>query len=929
MIRRLISLSLCIAAPALAGEKPLYAPAPAWVLPAPPLDAAKLGNDAPVSIRLDTQQKLEDGQVWTYRDSIERAASTEVLGRIGTITIPWQPAHGDLIVHRVEIIRDGAIIDLIKGGTPFTVLRREQQLGQRILDGMLTATMPVEGLRVGDLVHITVSTTIADPTLKGRVQAIAPLFFEPTRIQYVRSRILWPTSSDVRIQFGDGVTRTPTQTGKYSDVTVTGLLPKAPEIPTDAPLRYRPLPFIETASFKDWADVAAVMAPLYATEGKIAPGSPLDAEVAKIAAASTDPMQRTAAALRLVQERLRYQLIALGAGNYVPQSPAESWTLRYGDCKAKTLLLLAILRKLGIEAEPVLANLSAGDIVAKRLPAAAAFDHVLVRATIGGETLWLDGTGSGARDEDLRDTPPLGWVLPLRASGATLLKVETHAPARPDYIVTIAYDQSAGIKLPARFTTSMTVRGAMAEYLRVARAQGSKDDIDQMVTGAINPLVPNATVVSTDLTFDEAAGTAKISATGVAYPDWTQDNDRLKISFDKVVSGESFSPDRTRPAWRDIPVSRGAPRTVLTQISLTLPEGGRGFTTEGNPLLNLDVVGSHLDRKAVLNGPLYSIEVRAANSGNEIPASAIPAERKRLADIQAQPLRVVAPEQYPAFWQEVENAKRTKATAPILAAFTQRITDKPDKADRYADRAWFNERIFERQAAIDDLTRAIAIEPGLNLYLRRAALYYAVGDTKKALADARAAHDLDPSSAQAISHLADLTAESGDRPAALAMIQERIDVGGDDKPRFLAVKAQIEADGGDRDSAMATLDAAVTRYPGNTTLLNARCWIKGLFATALDTALKDCTKAIELSESNIAALDSRAMAYFRLGRTEDALTDLEAVLKQTPDKPESLFMRAVIRKRTGDAAGAALDLKGARLLDPRVGELYARYGVVP
>ena len=35
----------------------------------------------------------------------------------------------------------------------------------------------------------------------------------------------------------------------------------------------------------------------------------------------------------------------------------------------------------------------------------SALDHVLVRATIGGETLWLDGTGSGARYEDLRDTP--------------------------------------------------------------------------------------------------------------------------------------------------------------------------------------------------------------------------------------------------------------------------------------------------------------------------------------------------------------------------------------------------------------------------------------------------------------------------------------------------------------------------------------------
>ncbi|POA63367.1 hypothetical protein, partial [Pseudomonas sp. DP16D-R1] len=82
-------------------------------------------------------------------------------------------------------------------------------------------------------------------------------------------------------------------------------------------------------------------------------------------------------------------------------------------------------------AEPVSANIGLGDIVPDRLPSPMAFNHVLVRATIDGQTLWLDGTGSGARLIDIHDTPPLGYVLPMRAAGADLLKIETHANARP------------------------------------------------------------------------------------------------------------------------------------------------------------------------------------------------------------------------------------------------------------------------------------------------------------------------------------------------------------------------------------------------------------------------------------------------------------------------------------------------------------------
>ena len=44
------------------------------------------------------------------------------------------------------------------------------------------------------------------------------------------------------------------------------------------------------------------------------------------------------------------------------------------------------------------------------------------------------------------------------------------------------------------------------------------------------------------------------------------------------------------------------------------------------------------------------------------------------------------------------------------------------------------------------------------------------------------------------------------------------------------------------------------------------------------------------------------MVYYRMGRMEDALADLDAALDEAPDMAAALFMRAVIKRKLGDAA---------------------------
>ena len=919
---------------AQAADKVLYQPVPAWVKPAPAVDPASVTPDSPVLMVLDNQQRLEGGTVWQYTDTATRIASAEMLGQAGTVSLQWQPAAGDLIVHRAEIIRGSERIDLLKTGAGgakagFDVLRREQKLEQRQMDGMLTATMAVEGLRVGDILHVVASITRKDAVLQGAVQGFQGLPSAPLKIGYARARLLWPAADQVRWKiFAETPKPVETVAGGYREITVPLPLAKQPELPSDVPVRFQRLGLIEATSFADWAAVSKVMAPLYATDGLIAADASLAAEVAKIKAASSDPMIRTAAALQLVQDQVRYLFNGMDQGNYKPQSPAQTWQLRYGDCKAKTLLLLSILRALDIQAEPVLANSKLGDMLPDRLPTPGAFDHILVRATVNGETLWLDGTDGGARLADLRDTPPFRWTLPVRSEGAALLAVAMRAPTRPHIEANVDLDESAGVGLPATLTATVRLRGRLGQMLQAAQAQASRDDIRKMADKMTEGVIGSATVVDRKLSYDPATGQAIVTITGVAYPDWNRVDQRYRTVIDKMVTGLSFDPDRARTTWSQLPVATGEAAYYRSVTHIRLPDGGKGYTLDGDRSFPKPMAGAVLTRTVTEAGGVVTLDDRSVQSGGEVPASEIAANRAAISAAKNRLLSVVAPADLANLPTRIEATKRAGGFAKLAALYDRGVADQPDEAVVYTNRAWFYEEIYDRPKAIADLTRAIAITPDAGTYTRRARLYRQTGDVAKALADLTTARGIDPADDDTVEALATLRADRGDKDAALELVQERIDAGGKSKPNMIALKADVLARSGDKDGAIAAIDQAVAAGPGNPGLLNSRCWIKGTLNVALDTALKDCTRSIELSDSTTSALDSRAMVFFRMNRFDDALADLNAALDSAPGLAASLYMRGLILGRQGKAEGKA-DLAAARLINPRIDEDYKRYGIAP
>ena len=165
------------AMPAVAAAAPIYAPPGAWVVPhKTPLAES---SDARPWLLADQQVLIEGDKRSTFTDSAFRIQSAEILRNWSDMTFEWQPDRDDLIIHSMAIIRDGKSIDLLAQGLKLNVLQREKGFEERAIDGRLTATAPIEDLRVGDTVRFSTTLVERSTVLKGNGEALLDLAADP------------------------------------------------------------------------------------------------------------------------------------------------------------------------------------------------------------------------------------------------------------------------------------------------------------------------------------------------------------------------------------------------------------------------------------------------------------------------------------------------------------------------------------------------------------------------------------------------------------------------------------------------------------------------------------------------------------------------------------------------------------------------------
>jgi tetratricopeptide (TPR) repeat protein len=638
----------------------------------------------------DYQLNFSREGVETYTHAMVRVQTPQGLASVGTLALPWKPDSDVLTVHYLHILRGDQVVDVLGGGQTFTVLRRENNLEYAALDGVLTATVQPSGLQVGDIIDLAYTIKRLDPVLAGTVEQVLG-GWQDISLAHLRVRAQWPSSMPVRWKSTDAL-GAPKEARRGDMTEVSVVLDHLEPLtqPEGAPLRFRVLRQIEFSDFKSWAEVSARLAPLYEKASILAADSPLHAEIAKIKKQSENPITRAEGALALVQDQVRYVYLGMNDGALVPAGADVTWIRRFGDCKAKTALLMAVLKELDIQAEPVAVNTVLGDGLDANLPMVGAFNHVLVRAQIAGQTYWLDGSRTGDRHLAALVIPTYRWGLPLAREGTELVQIVAHPLDQPLSSTNIRIDATSGIYAPAPFHAEVLLGGDVGNVLRLQLANLSVSDLDRTLRIYWQKAYSFVDPTSVAATFDQQTGYERLTVDGVAHMDWGGN----RYETDGLDVGYNADFKRQAAINHDAPYAVKFPTYSSVKETILLPYGETQFTVEGKDVDRV-VAGIEYHRHARLEKGVFEAQSTGRSIVTEFPYSEADSAQKTLREMTKDTIYIRV-------------ASRYINTDKDLAAAQAK---EPDSADAFVNRAnMFLDR-GKYQEAIKDCDRAIAIDP--------------------------------------------------------------------------------------------------------------------------------------------------------------------------------------------------------------------------
>ncbi len=899
------ALSILSAAPALSQDVERTA-LPDWIAPSTRIDAssAAAASDAPIRI-LDVDRQIRftaEGSETFIRRRI-KVLNQQGLELLSTVSGTWAPPRQALHVHTIRIERDGQSIDVLDGQT-FEILRRENNLSQSMLDGALTATLQPRDLRVGDILETAFTIVDNGGVLAPHQEALDGLT-SGWPMERAILRITWPAAMAMRFKLpSDWPAATPRRTRDGWEVVVERRDVQPARRPDNLPARYYLDDAIEVTDLTDWAATAALVSPFYDRASTLDAGSPLNAEIERIRAAHATPLARAAAALRLVQDDIRYVALAMGEGGYVPASADAVWRSRYGDCKGKTALLLALLHGLDIEAEPALVSTTYGDGLDQRLPLMGWFDHILVRANVDGKTYWLDGTKVGDRDLDLIPPPPFDWALPVRAEGAALERIVVPPAAVPSSDITMTVDASGGLDTAAKLTMDMAYTGDAATAFRERLASITPE---QLRTSFAASMDDNDSVEfeGIESRYDEATNTFHLVMTGTVRMAWLSGSGGRLLSLSETAFQTPYQAERVGllAAFKDDPYTLAYPYMVRQRTRVILPNGGEGFRLEGADR-TVEIGGFRQQRTGVITGGVADVVATTTSLVPEITSAEMDTARTRAENDSDAGARIRAPADYRSTTADLSRIDPTGSDVEALLDRAKSLSANGDATGALAllDAAIEREpdnvaaRLARGEAHLDaddlagaraDYDRAVELDPADDKALKGQA-WTAIRDGRaaEAVVSYAVALRLDPSDVNALWGRAMAYYQIGRVERALDDYRA-LKVAAPDSDAGIAgeMRALVRLN---RDAEVRTLVAArLAENPVDTVALDGgldlaiqrgdSAWL----LPAMDTA-------VAASPDNVELRSLRGQARVLAGRDDDARQDFAFMRAQGQGDPEDL-----------------------------------------
>ncbi len=347
-----------------------------------------------------------------------------------------------------------------------------------------------------------------------------------------------------------------TRVWEARDVSPLPMEPRGPSLTETAP-------YVNVSSFGSWNEFGRWYANLISPQ--FALNQPLRDELQRTISGKSAELDRIRAIHEFVLKNTRYLAMEFGVFSYKPYPVSETFARRFGDCKDKASLMIALLRATGVDAEIALVRTRKLGDVSDQAISLSVFNHAVVY--VPKYNLWLDGTAEYAGFRE----------LPLDDQGAMALTVSLDGDAQMRRIpITLPMENFTHRVVRARLQTDGKIEFSGSAYTRGEDAPGLRKDFESLdrqrdsVRNSLAEVYPSVHVEdvsvdgATDLERDinvEFKGSLTSFAgrkTFSLVPSW------MKHSYvQRLATLQSRTQDLTLPA----------PWTTQEELHFVLPDG--------------------------------------------------------------------------------------------------------------------------------------------------------------------------------------------------------------------------------------------------------------------------------------------------------------------------------------------------------------------
>ncbi len=435
-----------------------------------------------------------DGQFTNTMHSAQLVLTNEGKKQASSTTLYYTKDAEKMEVISAQVIKkDGTVVAVAQKDIEDT----EQSGEMNIYDPQGRAKKVTFGnLAVGDVVDVTYKLTRLTPTRVGYFndifgfQATEPLLGASYSVDGPASL---PLTSHV--YHPERTTKIETSKTKAGDrMLYKWSVKNVPQIVPEPGMNYTTeLPILVVTTDPSWQHFSKWWAEL--VEPKLEATPEIKEKVKELTKNAKTDDEKIRALYDFVAQDIRYRGLGVGPRTgYTPREAQETFTSRWGVCRDVSILLTSMLRESGIDAYPVITNM--GDPVLEKI-AYDGFNHAIVAIKKDGKITYVDPTAKN-NNALLPGNEAEQHTLLATLKGEGLSKIPAADPSvnlgHAIATTNIAADGTMTSKV------KLETKGMFDLVVRSVAAMMSKDQQKELIETVVHFSLPNAEVLSFDMT---------------------------------------------------------------------------------------------------------------------------------------------------------------------------------------------------------------------------------------------------------------------------------------------------------------------------------------------------------------------------------------------------------------------------------------------